>query len=556
MPGPLEDKRIAAALTPIGADGVGEQDREDTRYLAVQAEIDRLGSAGAGAVDWRSVRSNCLALLQYKTKDIRLGSYLTLSLLYTERLTGLAVGLAILDGLIRDFWPGLYPKAVSPRMAALSMVGERAAVVIQHAKLSADDIGPTTQVLEQLSGLRSRLEAVAGDILREREEEDGDGGLNPLWSRLQDYRARLSLLLPATPSETAKLTDGEERQEDAGQDTGTAHEQVATTTPPAQTVAAQEARRDTATSTASTTQKPAASSSSPPADLSGLTNWTREEAARLRAANMADSRSYTLLRVGEWLTYDGLALNNGKLLVGGPPQDRRARFAALLAGGQFAELVELAESTFTQRQLWLDLHRYTDQGLRGLGERHEPARRAVRGAVASLLVRLPELPKASFADGVAVADAETQAWLAEFMGGKAAVAVADPVADLLAAAGGLRVKGDVRGGLALFTAGSAAGGGRERFRRLLAQARFAFDAGMIGVVLPMLEELSVEAARLELAGWEPSLAADLYRLACQCLTHADATRVRPDPERRAALVSHRARLFRVDPAAALEFAKF
>lgn len=546
MQGPLNDKRIAAALAPVGPQGVGEDGREDRMYEAVQAQIDRLGSVGAGAVDWRSVRSNCLTLLQTKTKDVRLAAYLALSLLYTERLGGLAVGLAILDGLVRDFWNDLYPKAVPPRLAAISMVGERAALVIQHARLSADDIGPTGQVIDQLSSLRTRLEAVAGDILREREEEDGDGGLNPLWSRLQDYQARLATLLPASQTESAGTMDG-----DAGEKkTETVPEQATTPAPPPPPAAPEPVRETVASPT------PASTSTSRPAELSGLANWTREEAARLRAANMADTRSYTLLRAGEWLTYDGLVLKDGKLLVSGPPPDRRAVFAALLAGGQFAELVNQAETVFTSRQLWLDLHRYTDQGLRGLGEKYEPARRAVRGAVASLLVRIPELPKVCFSDGPPVADAETQAWLTELVGGKPSATVADPIVDLLTAAGSLRAKGDVKGALALFTAGPVAGGGRDRFRRQLAQARFAFEAGMIAFVLPMLDELSLEAARQELAVWEPALAVELNRLACQCLTHADATKVRPDPDRRAALVSYRARLFRIDPVAALEFAKF
>lgn len=537
MSGPLDDKRLAAALKPIAGSGVGEDARDDPLYGAVQAQIDLLGSVGAGGVDWRLIRSNSLTLLEHKTKDLRLAAYLVLALLYTERQQGLALGLAILDGLVRDFWEGIYPQRVPPRLAALSMVGERAALVLQHAELSPEDIGPASQVQEQLASLRARLETVAGQALRAREDE-GDGCLNPLWSRLQDYQAKLAILVPQ-PAPVATPARPEQPDETTGQTTPS-------TLPP---VTHEQAKQASAT-------EPLPPAPPRPADLSALAAWTREEAARLRGANMADSRAYTLLRVGEWLSFDGLALNDGKLFANGPPPERLANFAALLGAGQFAELINLAETTLLNRPLWLDLHRYTDQGLRGLGEKHDPARRAVRAAVASLLVRLPDIVTARFADGGPVADAETQAWIAEFMGGKASATASDPIADLMAAASALRAKGDLKAALALFTPGGVKGGGRDRFRHLLAQARFAFEAGMIGIALPMVDELSAEAGRLDMAGWEPRLAADLHRLACQCLTHADATKVRPDPDRRSALVSHRARLFRVDPAAALEFAKF
>lgn len=541
MPGPLDDDRLALILKPIAGSGVGDDARNDPLYEAVQAQIDLLGSVGVGGVDWRLVRNNSLTLLEHKTKDLRLAAYLVLALLYTERQRGLAVGLAMLDGLVRDFWNGIYPKRVPPRLAALSMVGERAAVVLQHAELSPDDITAAAQVQEQLVSLRTRLDTVAGAALRAREDE-GDGGLNPLWGRLQDYRAKLAVLVPAPAAKPAPL-DQPEKQDKAKEEPANSPSPPIVEKPVVQTEAA----------TASPPPPPA---NPRPAELAAFSNWTREEAARLRGVNLADSRAYTLMRMGEWLSFDGLALNDGKLLTNGPPADRRASFAALLGNGQFAELVNQAEAALVNRALWLDLHRFTDQGLQGLGEKHEPARRAVRGAVASLLLRLPALLTARFADGGPVADAETQAWVAEFMGGKASVAATDPVADLLSAAGALRAKGDLKSALALFITAGAKGGGRDRFRHLLAQARFAFEAGMIGIVLPMIDDLTMEATRLDLAGWEPPLAAELHRLACLCLTHAEATKVRPDPDRRSALVSHRARLFRVDPAAALEFAKF
>jgi type VI secretion system protein ImpA len=59
--------------------------------------------------DWKDVSNKALALLT-KTKDLRIVSRLVRGLLNTEGLVGFADGIAVMRGLVENFWDGLYPK--------------------------------------------------------------------------------------------------------------------------------------------------------------------------------------------------------------------------------------------------------------------------------------------------------------------------------------------------------------------------------------------------------------------------------------------------------------
>jgi type VI secretion system protein ImpA len=59
--------------------------------------------------DWKDVSNKALALLT-KTKDLRIVSRLVRGLLNTEGLVGLADGIAVMRGLVENFWDGVYPK--------------------------------------------------------------------------------------------------------------------------------------------------------------------------------------------------------------------------------------------------------------------------------------------------------------------------------------------------------------------------------------------------------------------------------------------------------------
>ncbi len=79
--------------------------------------------------DWPDVRTRAEALLA-RTRDLRVGVALTMSLLHTEGFTGLAAGLAILRGLLETQWHTVHPQLdaeddndATSRINSLAMLG-------------------------------------------------------------------------------------------------------------------------------------------------------------------------------------------------------------------------------------------------------------------------------------------------------------------------------------------------------------------------------------------------------------------------------------------------
>ncbi|SNS92319.1 MULTISPECIES: type VI secretion system protein TssA [unclassified Azospirillum] len=59
--------------------------------------------------NWRLVSTSAVALLE-RTKDLRIAVYLCQAVVVMQGLSGLAAGLHLLDGLLRQFWPTIHPQ--------------------------------------------------------------------------------------------------------------------------------------------------------------------------------------------------------------------------------------------------------------------------------------------------------------------------------------------------------------------------------------------------------------------------------------------------------------
>src|SRR5690606_20759697 len=96
--------RAAALLAPIseGKPG-GDNASYDPEYDALRSEVGKLDSPTGGAVDWEVVAQQAHEILTSKSKDILVASYYAYALLETQKLPGLAVGVAVLEGLLEQY---------------------------------------------------------------------------------------------------------------------------------------------------------------------------------------------------------------------------------------------------------------------------------------------------------------------------------------------------------------------------------------------------------------------------------------------------------------------
>jgi type VI secretion system protein ImpA len=108
---------VDALLVPVSADSpCGENLEYDVDYVGMERAAlgkpeQQFGSTliPVEEPDWREVRSQALDLLS-RSKDLRIGVYLTRALARTDGLRGLADGLAVLAGFIDHYWEGVHPQ--------------------------------------------------------------------------------------------------------------------------------------------------------------------------------------------------------------------------------------------------------------------------------------------------------------------------------------------------------------------------------------------------------------------------------------------------------------
>jgi len=111
---------IAQLLLPINADRICGDD------LSFSSEVDAIAHARTHddptldqgewvavlkEADWQFVGNRCAAMIETKTKDLRLAVWLAEALAKTRGLRGLGDGYAVLSGLCEHYWEGLHPLA-------------------------------------------------------------------------------------------------------------------------------------------------------------------------------------------------------------------------------------------------------------------------------------------------------------------------------------------------------------------------------------------------------------------------------------------------------------
>lgn len=87
-----------------------EVDQLERMAMGTRGVYDPSTQEEVGAVepDWRQVRDSAVGLFT-RTKDLRVCVQLTFALLRLEGWSGLATGLALIEGLLERYWDGVYP---------------------------------------------------------------------------------------------------------------------------------------------------------------------------------------------------------------------------------------------------------------------------------------------------------------------------------------------------------------------------------------------------------------------------------------------------------------
>jgi type VI secretion system ImpA/VasJ family protein len=546
---PTARDMAAPWLAPIaGANPAGRDPTESPEYQSLLAEIDKLQSPTGGAIDWAAIVRDADVVLKTQAKDLRVVCHQALGRFKTGRIDGLALGLAIVAEVADAFWDTGFPPAARLRGRAGALRGMLDQI---EPELGAWQPKPSERAaLEQLKDVTARLQTV----VRARYADQA-----PNLRLLLQSIDQLLLTIPA-PEPPKPPPPPPPKVE-------------APPPPPPKVEAPPPVSQARVEKPAVVVEPPKATAPAPAGDVANsaavdkFLRGTGDELVKLahalRRARTSDALAYRLLRSGLWIYIAAPppVRPDGNTAINGLPPPERARLDLLLNGGKWADLVESSESLLPTNRFSLDLHRYTAEGLKGLGPDHDAALRGLYAEVGALLTRLPKIFDLKDNSGVPLcSDAARSLLEREALGGgggggggAAPVAAGGPTQIVVAApaASGIddaaiaQIKGLLRGkreeGLRLGAARvQSATGGRSRFLRRVELAEACLDGGEVGLARSLFAGLVGEIDGQHLETWEPELAA-------RCLEGHVRAAPKGQPAEKVAVDAALARLAGLDP---------
>ncbi|OJH38145.1 type VI secretion system protein TssA [Cystobacter ferrugineus] len=543
MPPSLEELRERARTwtEPISEEApAGRPARHEPAYDLVAQEVARLESPTGTPVSWSKVVTNAGELLQRRTKDLWLTSYLAHGLHATEGLRGAVTGVTVLTEVLDRYWPTLFPEVqrLRGRVNAVGWFVARMTESLPSVQITGED-------WELVEGLETATRRLA-EVSRIRFEEQGPS-LKPLLEGVERLRNRL----PASAAPRPPTPPAPAAEPPASPATPPAPPAPVAPPAPAAPPAV------LAPSLVLPGEKPGSADNVLDA-LRGIGASLAESARLLREANTADPLAYRLLRVGLWLhfTQPPAPGPEGKTPVPALPASLREKLERLETHARWAELLEEAESLLGQHRFVLDLQRYVTTALAGLGPTHAAAREAARLELRALLQRMPAVLDLLASDGTPLADERTRKWVEAEVMERSAPSAPLPRTDERPEDGADALPPEVRELLAADRVAEAlarlqqqvttATTGRARFKARLLLGRLCVLSGQHLMAQALYETLVAESTTRGMDEWEPQLSAECL----EGLLLVTRTVQKTTPSLPRECWPHFIRLSKLDPAAA------
>ena len=525
--------------------------------------------------DWPQVVKLAGETLATRTKDLQLGAWLTEALLKTQGIGGLREGLDLLKGVVEGFWDTLYPEIeegdLELRAAPLEWVGSRLEQAVKDAPITKGRLSwfaykesrkiPTEA---DAGGSESRAEARSAAVAEGRltpEEFDASFESSP-----KAYYVQLSADFEGT-LESLQLLDNlcAEKFQDVAPGFGPLRNTVEEVQQAvriflqkkrekepdeplegAESEAAEPAVAEAwEAAPAAQAKKLGGALSAEPADRDDAIARVVSAARFLQGENQYDPAPYLLLRGLRWGELRAAGTEIDQTLLAAPPSGLRQDLKRLSLEGNWTEVLEAAEKGMGMEcgRGWLDLQRYVGRACYELGGSYEPIRGAVISGVRGFLADYPRLPELTMMDDTPTANAETIAWLKEYVvvapapaeaqyapapyesDGDGASAGAEAAPDTFELAMAAARTGRPREGIEMLMREMAQErNGRARFHRKVQMTQLCIGTGHDAIAMPILRELAAEIERRKLEDWEsPELLAQPLALLYRCLAKADGS---------------------------------
>jgi type VI secretion system protein ImpA len=453
---PVNADLLARLLAPIpGEPPTGKDLRYAPSYAAVKEARREDPDLPPGELDgprkladWPQTVALATQLLEHETKDLQLAAWLTEALLRKDGFGGLTTGLALLDGLLTQYWEHVYPVLedddIELRSGPIEWVGSRLDVAVRQVPIASGGITsldfavsrgiPTETEAEAVGDKRAiRAEAIAAGK-RPPEEVDAsvEASSKPFFRTLiADLDAALAALAALEASSDARFG----RDAPGFSSLRRALDEVRATVGGILTRRLEVDPDPVDEVAASADGGALGGGDAGDGTISSEVTSARDAAARIAAAakflrqeNPASPAPYLLVRGFRWGELRATPGDLDPRLLEAPPTAARSRLKGLLLDARWQELLEQGEALMAtpQGRGWLDLQRYTLTACANLGESYDGVAAVVRSELRSLLAALPQLPHMTLMDDTPTANGETREWLtAEGITAEAAEAAAE-----------------------------------------------------------------------------------------------------------------------------------
>ena len=550
----------ADLLAPIPGDAPAGT---DLRYAPTYAQLTeaRREEDDAPQGEWKRTRKvaeyDVVAkvatdALATKSKDLMIAAWLTEALTRREGFAGLAYGLDLVRGFIDKYWDGLFPQIdegdLGLRVRPLNWIGSSLEPSVKAVPLNRAGHDFITYTISRQLGYESTVSS--DNAKKAARQKEIDGGKVPPEEFDKSFegtpKAWYKQLVAALDKSKTSLAALDARATEKFGDDAPSLGKLQTALEAVHHLAAQLLEKklladpdppepvapvaEVSAPVAAAGEGPARVVSAEPTDINDATMRVVSAARWLRKANPGNPASYLLLRGLRW----GEVRANGRTpnpkLLEAPSGDMRVKLKTLMIDGAWDKLLDAAEQVMgtPAGRGWLDLQRYTLTACAGLGSTYDAPAAAIRGALRSLLVDIPELPSMSLMDDLPAANSDTRSWLQELGPAPASEngAAADaPTAPALPPSYvDHRVQTELQAGRPakaidiLMRELDRETSRRARWMRQAQIARVMVDAGLETVAKPILEQIMAEIESHKLEEWESGeLVAQPLVLLYRCL---------------------------------------
>lgn len=395
---PQIPERIQELLNPVSDDSpTGNDSSTDEEYFRLEMEM------GKSSPNYKEAIELATSVLQEKSKDLRVASWLCFAWYRDEKIPGLKNGLILVLELLNTYKDKLYPENIVHRAKALQVLSSSRFVKIlereEPKKEDAPLILDIASILEKLS-------------TRSAEEfPDDPPDLKALAQTVSTHAETAQKFIKEKPAEPKKeVTETEKTEPSTKEEAQVSPKEKSPE--PAQAKAEEVPAADVPLSAAEVS--PTSDSEARATIKKVLNQYFKLEPE--------DTRKYSafLYGISRSLIWNDLALppqTNSVSEVSPPDSAIKTTLDSWFANKEWPKLVSAIEvnllnedSTF---KYWMTAQRYVAEALENIGGPAAKAAEEVKYHMAKLLSRLPDIVNIKFNNDLPFADDKTLEWIEE-----------------------------------------------------------------------------------------------------------------------------------------------